>query len=64
MERKYNDEARIFVNAIKTIASKEKNLDNLESYLSMHFGEWIEKFANNPQDMADEMKAFAKLDIR
>ena len=29
--------AEDFVNAIKTIANKPENLDNLESYLSYHF---------------------------
>ena len=52
-----------FVNAIKTIANKPENLDNLESYLCYHFAEWLEKYANTPEDMAAEMREFAELDF-
>lgn len=52
-----------FVNAIKTIANKPENLDNLENYLSMHFSEWLEKYANTPEDIAAEMRAFAEMEI-
>ena len=52
-----------FVNAIKTIANKPENLDNLESYLSYHFSEWLEKYANTPEDMAAEMREFAEMEF-
>ena len=52
-----------FVNAIKTIANKPENLDNLESYLSYHFSEWLEKYANTPEDIAAEMREFAEMEI-
>ena len=52
-----------FCNAIRTLASKPENLDNLESYLSHHFAVWLEKFASNPDDMAYEMLEFANMDI-
>ena len=52
-----------FVNAIKTIANKPENLDNLESYLSYHFSEWLEKYANTPEDIAAEMREFAELEF-
>ena len=52
-----------FVNAIKTIANKPENLDNLESYLSYHFAEWLEKYANTPEDMVAEMRAFAEMEV-
>lgn len=52
-----------FVNAIKTIANKPENLDNLESYLCYHFAEWLEKYANTPEDMAAEMREFAEIDF-
>ena len=41
--------AKVFVEAIKTMASKPDNLDNFESYLSYHFDVWMEKFANSPE---------------
>ena len=52
-----------FVNAIKIIANKPENLDNLESYLSYHFSEWLKKYANTPEDIAAEMREFAELDF-
>ena len=52
-----------FVNAIKIIANKPENLDNLESYLSYHFSEWLEKFANTPEGIAAEMREFAEIDF-
>lgn len=55
--------ATIFVNAIKEIASKPDNLDNLECYLSNHFDVWMEKYANNPVNLATELKCFAEMEI-
>ena len=52
-----------FVNAIKTIANKPENLDNLESYLYYHFSEWLEKWANTPKDMVAEMREFAEMEV-
>ena len=62
--RKYEKQAAAdFVEAIKLIATKPDNLDNLESYLSRHFSEWINKWANTPEDLAAEMKMFAEMEI-
>ena len=55
--------AEIFVKAVKQIASKPDNLDNLEIYLETHFDKWIEKFANTPENMAAELKHFAEMKI-
>lgn len=52
-----------FTAAIKELASKPENLENLQSYLAQHFTAWLEKFANTPDDMAAEMKAFASMEI-
>lgn len=52
-----------FIEAIKLIATKPGNLDNLESYLSHHFPEWVSRWANSPEDLAAEMKEFARMDI-
>ena len=59
----YNESAEMFVNAIRTIASKENNLSNLESYLSYHFQAWLEKYANSPENLASELKQFAEMEI-
>ena len=55
--------AAVFVAAIKTIAEKPANLDNLESYLSYHFAEWLSKYANSPENIAAEMGHFANMEI-
>ncbi len=52
-----------FIKAIKTIATKEKNLNNLECYLLHHFPAWIEKYANTPEKITAELKAFAEMEI-
>lgn len=60
---RYEKEAVAFIEAIKEIAGKEENLNNLENYLSYHFETWLEKFAGTPADMAGEMKSFASMEI-
>lgn len=52
-----------FIQAIKTIAEKPKNLDNLEVYLSYHFDKWLEIWANTPEKITSEIKQFAEMEI-
>ena len=61
--RKYEEQATQFCEAIRTLANKPENLENLESYLSRHFSEWISKWANSPVGLAEEMKEFAEMEI-
>ena len=61
--KKYTAEAEQFCNAIRELANKPENLQNLESYLEYHFDKWLEKYANTPDDMAAEMSDFAQMDI-
>ncbi len=63
MNRKYEQTAKQFCEALRTIAGKPENLDNLESYLSYHFAEWMNKYANTPENITAELKSFADLDI-
>ena len=55
--------ATIFINAIKELASKPDNIDNLECYLSNHFDVWMEKYASNHESLAYELKHFAEMEI-
>lgn len=55
--------ARQFCKAIKILAEKPANLDNLESYLSQHFDEWLAKYARTPEELTAEMKNFAGMRI-
>lgn len=59
----YHDAAKRFVNAIRLIAGKPDNLDNLEWYLSNHFAVWLDKYANSPDDLSTEMKCFAEMEM-
>ena len=61
--KEYNEIAKEFIQAIKTISKKQANLDNFECYLSHHFPVWLEKYANNPEEITAELKAFADMDI-
>ena len=61
--RKYEEQATQFCEAIRALANKPENLENLESYLSRHFSEWISKWANSPASLAEEMKEFAEMEI-
>lgn len=60
---KYEAAAIQFIEAIKTIADKPENLVSLESYLSYHFPEWLQKHATTPADLAREMWEFANTTI-
>lgn len=60
---KYTVEAAQFCDAIRELANKPENLQNLESYLGYHFDKWLEKFANTPDGISAEMSSFAQMDI-
>ena len=64
MERKYEKTAQVFVKAIKMLAEKPENLDNLESYLSQHFEVWMRKYANTPNDITYELLGFAEMNLK
>ena len=55
--------AKEFCNALRAIAGKPDNLENLESYLSYHFAEWMNKYTNTPENITAELKSFADMDI-
>ena len=61
--KKYTVEAAQFCNAIRELANKPENLQNLESYLEYHFDKWMEKYASTPDDIATEMSNFAQMEI-
>lgn len=61
--KKYTIEAAQFCNAIRELANKPENLQNLESYLEYHFDKWMEKYASTPDDMATEMSNFAQMEM-
>lgn len=58
---RYEQEAADFCDAIRAFAEREDALDNLQGYLSMHFGEWMKRYANCPENLAGEMRNFAAI---
>lgn len=63
IERPHAATAAEFIKAIKTIAAKEENINNLECYLTHHFPVWLEKYANTPEGLVYELKAFAEMEV-
>ena len=63
MENNMEKVAEQFVNAIKTIAEKPENLDNLQWYLSYHSEAWMKKYANTLEGLTAEMVEFANMEI-
>ena len=61
--RKYEKQAAEFCEAIRTLANKPENLNNLESYLTYNFDKWLTTWANTPENLAAEMKEFAEMEI-
>ena len=60
---KHEQNAKEFVKAIKTLAERPENLDNLECYLAYNFSEWLKKFANTPDKITAELKMFAEMEV-
>lgn len=56
-------EAAQFIEAIKTIASKPENLNNLQRYLGMHFDVWTDRYASTPEDITCELREFAEMEM-
>ena len=61
--RKYEKQAAEFCEAIRTLANKPENLNNLETYLTYNFDKWLATWANTPENLAAEMKEFAEMEI-
>ena len=59
----YEKAAKTFCKAIADIANKPDNLDNLENYLTAHFAIWLEKWGNTPENIADDLKHFADMEV-
>ena len=49
--------------AIEKLAKSPEHLDNFVSYLTAHFPDWIEKFANTPEGLVNEFAEFANMEF-
>ena len=56
---KNEENARLFVEAVKKISKKNYVLENFESYLSWHFDSWLEKYSANPDTFVEEFLYWA-----
>ena len=61
MKRPHEEQAKIFCDAIRAFAWSDEAIDNLESYLSYHVPEWMQKFAYDPETLSAEMSSFAHM---
>lgn len=59
---KYEKEAKTFCKAIQLLAENSARLENLENYLSYHFSEWLEDWADTLQKIVGEMLDFSKIE--
>lgn len=59
----YEEIAGEFIEAIKELASKPENLNNLESYLSYHFETWLRTYGTKPENITKELKHFAEMEV-
>lgn len=62
MNRPHEEAAAAFCDAIRRLATNAEALDNLESYLSIHFEKWLETRAATPDGITDELLFFAGID--
>lgn len=60
-ERRYEQEAADFCDAIRRFAENEDALNNMESYLTYCFADWLRRYANTPESLAGEMRNFAAI---
>lgn len=47
--------------AIIALANSTEHMNNFVSYLTAHFPEWLEKYANTPEGLVSEFKEFANM---
>ena len=59
----YAKEAATFAEAIRNFAANKDAINNFEFYLSIHFEDWLNKFANTPEAMAEEIKCFSEINF-
>jgi len=64
IKKVYEEEAKMFCDAIKSFAENPDALENFESYLSFTFGLWLKKYVNTPENIASEMMNFATIDMQ
>lgn len=58
---KYKYTAQTFCDAVRKLGNNPEALENLQVYLEHHFGEWLKKWADTPDDLAEEMQNFANI---
>lgn len=55
--------AERFCKAIKALTENEYAIENMESYLAIHFPIWMEKWAHDPEGLTSELEHFSKITL-
>ena len=55
--------AKQFCDAMKKLAEKPENLENLQCYLSRHFDTWLKEYADQPKKIAYELECFSEMEM-
>lgn len=55
--------AQDFCNAIKLLAEKPENLENLEHYLTHCFYTWYNIIVTTPEELVSELAHFAEMEL-
>lgn len=58
---RYEEQAKAFCDAIRDFAKSEDAINNMESYLSYHFPEWLRKYAYDMETLSGELHCFAHM---
>ena len=64
INKPYNIEADIIIQAIKRFNNNPEGLENFELYLSMHLAGWLKQYASTPEGLASELKAFSSIGLK
>ncbi len=57
----YDTQAERTIEALRKMLSNDFATGNFKMYLSNHYAEWLDKFANTPDGMATELEQFASI---
>ena len=62
VNKKFEEQADRLCNAIRYMANDDNALENFNSYLSYHFGVWLNEFVkNNVENFVSEVECFAHM---
>lgn len=63
MEKRFEEDAALFCEAIKALAKNDLAIENLECYLSRHFDFFCKRDCSSPGNLTDALCNFAGIEI-